>query len=135
MTLLTNLTKKNIMFYWLNEINKAFEQLKNIFITTSILMQFDSNCETVIKADFSEYVIDDLLQQYDDSNVLQSCAFFFKKNLLTECNYKIYNKKLLIIVLCLREWDSKLHNVKKFRIVINHKNLIYFITIQKMNER
>ena len=66
-------------------------------------MQFDLDCETVIETDSSEYIIDSLLQQYNDNNVLQSCAFFFKKNLLTECNYKIYNKKLLIIVLCLRE--------------------------------
>ena len=66
-------------------------------------MQFDLNCETVIEADFLEYVINSLLQQYNDNDVLQSCAFFFKKNLLTECNYEIYNKKLLIIMLCLKE--------------------------------
>ena len=66
-------------------------------------MQFNLNCETMIKADSLKYVINDLLQQYDDNDVLQSCAFFFKKNLLTECYYEIYNKKLLIIVLCLRK--------------------------------
>ena len=134
-TLLMNLTKKNIMFHWLNKINKAFEQLKNVFITVSILMQFDLNCETVIEADSSEYIIDDLLQQYNDNSVLQSCAFFFKKNLSAECNYEIYDKKLLIIVLYLRKWNSKLCSMKKFRIIINHKNLIYFITIWKLNEK
>ena len=66
-------------------------------------MQFDLNYETVIEADSLKYVIDDLLEQYNDNNVLQSCAFFFKKNLSTKCNYEIYNKKLLIIMLCLRE--------------------------------
>ena len=66
-------------------------------------MQFDLNYKTVIKANFLKYIIDDLLQQYNNNNVLQSCAFFFKKNLLIKCNYEIYNKKLLIIVLCLKE--------------------------------
>ena len=66
-------------------------------------MQFDLDHETVIEADSLEYVIDNLLQQYNDNSVLQSYAFFFKKNLLTECNYEIYDKKLLIIMLCLRK--------------------------------
>ena len=135
MTLLMNLTKKNIMFHWSDKTDKAFKQLKNIFIIVSILMQFNLNYEIVIEADFLKYVINSLLQQYNNNNVLQSCAFFFKKNLLTECNYEIYNKKLLIIVLCLRKWDLKLCNVRKFRIVINYKNLIYFIMIWRLNKK
>ena len=66
-------------------------------------MQFNLNHETVIEADSLKYVIDNLLQQYNNNDVLQFCAFFFKKNLLAECNYEIYNKKLLIIMLCLKE--------------------------------
>ena len=102
-TLLMNLIKKNVMFHWSNKINKAFKWLKNIFIIVLILMQFNLNCEIVIEADFSKYVINNLLQQYDNNSVLQSYAFFFKKNLLTKCNYEIYDKKLLIIVLYLKE--------------------------------
>ena len=58
------------MFHWLNKTDKAFKQLKNVFITASILMQFNSDCETVIEADSSEYVINDLFQQYNDNDVL-----------------------------------------------------------------
>ena len=135
MTLLTNLIKKNVIFHWLDKTNKTFKQLKNVFITASIFMQFNLNYETVIEADSSKYVINNLLQQYNDNDVLWFCAFFFKKNLLTKCNYKIYNKKLLIIILCLKEWDSELCSVKKFKVIINHKNLIYFIMIWRLNER
>ena len=44
--------------------------MKNVFITVSILMQFDLNYKTVIEADSLEYIIDDLLQQYNNSDVL-----------------------------------------------------------------
>ena len=98
-------------------------------------MQFNLNCKTVIEADSLKYIINDLLQQYDNNDVLQFYAFFFKKNLLIECNYEIYDKKLLIIVFCLREWDLKLCSVKKFKVIINYKNLIYFIMIWKLNEK
>ena len=61
MTLLMNLTKKNVMFHWLNKVNKVFKQLKNVFIIISILMQFNLNCETMIKADSLKYIINNLL--------------------------------------------------------------------------
>ena len=60
-TLLMNLTKKNVMFHWSDEIDKAFKWLKNVFITASILMQFNLNCETVIEIDSSKYIINSLL--------------------------------------------------------------------------
>ena len=66
-------------------------------------MQFNLNRETVVEADSSEYAIRNLLLQYDDNEVLRSCAYFFKQNTLTECNYQIYNKKLLAIIHCLQE--------------------------------
>ena len=44
--------------------------MKNVFIITLILMQFDLNYETVIKADSLKYIINSLLQQYNNNNIL-----------------------------------------------------------------
>ena len=74
-----------------------------MFTEISVLMQFNSNHKTIMKTDFFKYIIDELLQQYDDQDFLCLCVFFSCKNRDAECNYKIYNKKLLIIVKCLRE--------------------------------
>jgi len=41
--------------------------------------------------------------QYDKREVLHLCAYYFKKNNLTKCNYEIYNKEMLVIVQCLKE--------------------------------
>ena len=53
---------------------------------------------------------------------------------LAELNYNIYNKKLLDIVIVLKEWKAFLYNTTKlFRVVINYKNLIEFLTTKKLN--
>ncbi len=52
-----------------------------------------------------------------------------------ECNYEIYNKEMLAIIRALEEWDAKLRSVPHFLILIDHKNLEYFIITRKLNER
>ena len=130
--LMTALTWKNSAFKWINKINEAFKKLKTAFTLIFILMQFDSDRETVVEADSLEYAIRNLLLQYDDNEVLRSCTYFFKWNTLAECNYQIYDKKLLAIICCLQEWDSELCSVKNFKIIMNHLNLKYFMIIWQL---
>ena len=60
--------------------------------------------------------------------------YFSKKNSSAECNYKIHNKKLLAVIHCLQEWDSELHLMKEFTVIMNHKNLEYFTQPWKLSE-
>ena len=76
-----------------------------------------------------------MLSQYDDDGVLRPCAFFSRKNSAHECNYEIHNKELLAVVRCLKEWDSKLRLVEKFKVITDHKNLEYFMKPRMLNER
>jgi len=41
---------------------------------------------------------------------------------------------MLIIIQCLKEWDTELRSVSSFQICTNHKNLKYFITVKKLTE-
>jgi len=52
----------------------------------------------VIEIDALNYVFEDILSQYDENKILHSVTYFLKKHNLVECNYKIYNKELMIIV-------------------------------------
>lgn len=132
---LVALTKKDAKFEWPAEANITFEKLKKMFISAPVLMQFDADRKTVLEVDSSGYVVGGLLQQYDDEGVLRPCAFFSKKNSPAECNYEIYDKELLAIVKCAREWSSELRSVEKFEIITDHKNLTYFTTTRKLKER
>jgi len=72
--------------------------MKRCMTETSILRHFDQTCETILKTDSFDYVNDEILSQYDDEEVLHLIAFYSKNMSSAECNYEIYDKKLLIII-------------------------------------
>ncbi len=94
----TQLTRKNMSFVWNKVCVQAFDDLKKQISLISVLRHFDSKRQTILKIDASDYVKDEILSQYDDENVLHSIAFYSKSMILAECNYHIYDKKLLIII-------------------------------------
>jgi len=52
----------------------------------------------VIEIDALNYVFKDIFFQYNENKILYLVVYFLKKHNLVECNYEIYNKKLMIIV-------------------------------------
>ncbi len=81
-----------------------------MFISVLILVLFDHTCTIVMKTNSSNWCIDETLLQLVN-NVWRLCAYYLKKNASAECNYKIYDKKMLIIIQCLKEWDAELRSV------------------------
>jgi len=70
--------------------------------TVFVLKHFNSIKEVILKTDFLNYVNNDVLFQYDDEEILHSMIFYSKNIIFAECNYKIYDKELLIIIHCLK---------------------------------
>jgi len=63
-------------------------------------------------------------------------AFISKSLSDTKRNYEIHDKEMLAIVRCLEVWRHFLEGaVEKFEIWTDHKNLEYFIKVQKLNRR
>ena len=53
-----------------------------------------------------------------------------------ERNYEIHNKEMLAVVRCLEAWRHFLEGATtKFKIWTDHKNLEYFMKVQKLNRR
>ena len=69
-----------------------------------ILHHYNLNLKIFIKINISDYVSEGILSQYNENDVLHLIAYFFKKHNSAECNYKIYNKELMIIVHTFKEW-------------------------------
>jgi len=104
-----------------------------MFISVLILVLFNHTCMTVMKTDFSNWCIDEtLLQLMND--VWRLYIYYSKKNASAKCNYEIYDKKMLIIIQCLKEWDTELRSVSSCQICTNHENLKYFMTVKKLTE-
>jgi len=88
----------------------------------------------VIETDLSDYTYDDILSLYDSEEVLCSVIYFLHHLNLTEYNYKIYNKELLTIIHCFKQWCSELKDaVFSIQILSDYKNLQYFCTIKQLS--
>ncbi len=76
----------------------VFNDLKKQFMTILILAHFNSDLEYVLEANLSDHTQKDVLLQYNKDGMLRPVVFFSQKLNAVKSNYKIYNKKLLVII-------------------------------------
>jgi len=102
----------------------------------SVLRHFDFKWQTILEINASDYVKDEILSQYNDENVLHSVAFYSKSMILAECNYHIYDKKLLIIIQCFEHWKLELECMKLLiQMFIDHQTLKIFMKNKQLTRR
>ncbi len=90
----------------------------------------------MIKTDVSDRVITGILSQKHPDGEWYPVAFFSKTMTLAECNYEIYDKKILVIVRSLQEWRPELERThSQIQIFTNHKSLEYFMTTKELTAR
>ncbi len=105
---LIQLTQKEMIFEWNQACQTIFNHIKKWTTEVFILRHFDQNRKTILEIDSFNYVNDDILSQYDDEETLHSMIYYSKNLSLAECNYKIYDKKLLAIIRVFKHWWSEL---------------------------
>ena len=133
-TLLTHFIKKDVLFVWFQKCQIAFNILKKVFTFKIILHHYNSDHKIVIEINASNYVFKDILFQYNKNEILHSVTYFLKKHNSVECNYKIYDKELMIIVCAFEKWWSELEDFIYFvKMIMNHKNLKYFMLIKQLS--
>jgi len=132
----TQLTRKNTSFVWNEVCVQAFDDLKKQVSSTSVLRYFNLKRQTILKINAFDYVKDEILSQYDDENVLHSVAFYSKSMIFAECNYHIYDKKLLVIIQCFEHWRLELECTELLiQMFINHQTLKIFIKNKQLTWR
>ena len=128
-------------FIWSSECEKVFNQLKTAFTSAPILCHFDSDFETILECDASDYVVFGILSQkhaHPDTGklILHPVAFMSEKMSPAECNYGIGDKELLPIVVALEKWHIYLHQLPQtFTIMTDHHNLQTFSTKTLLSRR
>jgi len=105
---LIRLTQKEVIFEWDQACQTTFDHMKKRMTEVSILRHFDQNRKTILETDSSDYVNDDILSQYDDEETLHPMTYYSKNLSLAECNYEIYDKKLLAIIRAFEHWRPEL---------------------------
>lgn len=86
------------LFWLFITCQSAFDSLNKIVIMASILTYYKQDVKTIVEKSLSDNVISRVFALLKDDKLLYLFVFLFKNLYLIECNYKIYNKKLLTII-------------------------------------
>jgi len=133
---LNNLTRKKEKWKWGEEQQKAFEQLKMVFMSRPLLVAPDLDKEFRVEADTSNFATGGVLSIKCEDNKWRPVAYISKSLNETEQNYEIHDKEMLAVIHCLEAWRHFLEGTRsKFEVWTDHKNLEYFMSNQKLNRR
>jgi len=101
-----------------------------------VLAAPDLNKRMRMEVDVSNYVMGGVLSMECEDGKWKPVAFLSKSLNETEKNYEIHDKEMLAIIRGLESWRHLLEGVQfKFEIWTDHKNLEYFMRVQKLNWR
>ena len=96
------------------------------------VLQYYNNClETCLETNLLDSVIGGMLSQLHNNRFWHPVIFYLCTMLPAKLNYTIYNKELLAIVACIKEWYCELKGLQSalpIQIYLDYKVLKYFIT-------
>jgi len=128
------LTRKDVKWVWRESQQKVFDELKGVFTIKPVLVAPDLDKEFRVEADTSNYATGGVLSMKCSDNLWRPVAFISKSLSDTKRNYKIHDKEMLAVIRCLEAWRHFLEGTTvKFAIWTDHKNLEYFMKVQKLN--
>jgi len=99
---LNNLTRKEEKWKWGVEQQEAFEQLKTVFMSRSLLVAPDLDKKLRMEVNASNFAMGSVLPIKCKDNKWRPVAYILKSLNKTERNYEIHNKEMLAIIRCLK---------------------------------
>ena len=83
-----------------------------------------------------DYTMEGILSMEYENGKWRPVAYLSKSLNKMKRNYEIYNKEMLAVIWELENWRYLLEGTKfRFEVWTDHKNLEYFIKMQKLNWR
>jgi len=98
---LHEMTRKENKWSWGERQQKAFEELKERFITEPVLVTPDLDKEMRVEADVSDFTTGEVLSMKCEDERWRPVAYIFKSLNEAKRNYKIHDKEMLAIIRCL----------------------------------
>ena len=133
---LHDLVKKDKKWEWMEKQKEIFKELKEQFTKEPVLAAPNINKKMRMEMDALDYATGGMLLMECKDGLWRPVVFLSKLLNETERNYEIHNKEMLAIIRGLEAWRHLLEGVQtKFEIWTDHKNLEYFMKVQKLNRR
>nr|CAD2199217.1 unnamed protein product [Meloidogyne enterolobii] len=120
---LDKLLRKNSIWKWEEEQEKAFEQIKSILSSDLLLTHFDPQFEIIVTADASNYGVGAVIShKYSDGS--EKAIEYASKSLSdSEKNYGQIEKEALALVFAVQKFHKMLFG-RKFKLRTDHKPLL-----------
>jgi Reverse transcriptase (RNA-dependent DNA polymerase)/RNase H-like domain found in reverse transcriptase/Integrase zinc binding domain/Retroviral aspartyl protease len=135
-TVLSNLTKKNVVFKWEQKHQDAFENIKRLASATPICKPIaHSNPDPVfLVADASNNGLGGYYGQGTDFKTMRPAGFHSRAFNSAEKNYPTHDKEMLAIIDCMKKWDAELSGIR-FDTLSDHAPLTRFKTQKDLSPR
>ena len=134
MQLMLKLLRKDTLFHWLTECQLSIDKLHNALVYSDTLTHGDASKPFILETDVSNFALGSILLQ-DHDDISCPVVSYYRKPTSSIINYKIHDKGLLTFTSCFYEWHSLLFsNTEPIQARINHWNLIFYTSIQKLNQ-
>jgi len=109
---LHEMTRKENKWSWRERQQKAFEELKERFMTELVLVTPDLDKEMRVEADASDFATGRVLSMKYEDEKWRPVAYISKSLNEAEKNYEIHDKEMLVIIWCLEAWRHFLEEAK-----------------------
>lgn len=129
-----HLTSSKRSFYWNDDLQKRFEEIKESLIQDVLLSHPDPNKEFFLVTDASDMCASAVLFQLDENQEPKLLYFFSKTFSGAELNYFATEKEFYSIVLALNFFES-LICYKKITIITDCKALVYIKSAKYLSPR
>ncbi len=117
------------------EARRSFQELVATFTNSPFLVYFDAKHAIRLETDASGYAISGILSQKQETE-WKVVAYFSRKMIDAERNYKIHDAELLAIVESFRHWRHYLKQpYHTLEVLIDHSNLHAFMSTHKLPRR
>nr|KYP44182.1 Retrovirus-related Pol polyprotein from transposon 297 family [Cajanus cajan] len=126
---LTQLTRKEQPFIWIDACERSFEELKRRLTTSPVLVLPDSNEPFYVYCDASHQGLGCVLMQ--NRRVVAYASRQLKNH---ERNYPIHDLELASVVFALKIWRHYLYGAR-FNVFSDHKSLKYLFDQKELNMR
>lgn len=130
---LTQLLRKNVPFNWSTKCQEAFDKLKEILVSPTILQYPDFEKEFIITTDSSGYAISAILSQGEIGKDLP-VAYASRTMNDAETRYSTSEQEMLAVVWGVQQYRPYVWG-RKFKIVTDHRALMWIFSVKDPTSR
>ena len=128
--------KKSGPFEWPESAELAYRHLRDIFVSTPLLIHYDPKKKIRVETDASNFAVAGILSQQDEDGNWRPVALMSRKMIPAEQNYETHDQELLAIVQAFKSWRHYLEgSAETIEVWSDHNNLRGFMKQKELNAR